>query len=93
MRIGNVNGASGNTCTCGSWLKHWEKFSGKPILFCSEKSCTKTELVGAHVQKMTSNDWYIIPLCQEYNKSKDDLEVVDSTVFVYANRSETCEKK
>lgn len=92
MKVTNINGTSDNDCICGSWIQHWENFSGKSPFFCSEKSCTETKLVGAHVQKMTSDDWFIIPLCKKHNNSKEDLEVVDSTVFVSANRSKTCEK-
>jgi hypothetical protein len=91
MKIKNINGTSQNTCTCGSWMKHWEKYSKTTTKYCSEKSCIGTDLVGAHVQKTTSDlKWYIIPLCKTHNASKDELEVVESTVFVSANKSETC---
>jgi len=94
MKVKNINGTSDNKCVCGSWIKHWEKHSGRTALYCSEKSCLQSsELVGAHVQKTTSDmSWYIIPLCQEHNKSKIELEIADSTIFVSANRSQTCEK-
>lgn len=92
MKVRNINGTSDNDCKCGSWIQHWENFSGATVMFCSEKNCTNTDLLGAHVQKMYSNDWYIIPLCQKHNKTADELEIVDSTIFVSANRSKTCEK-
>ena len=92
MKVRNINGTSDNDCKCGSWIQHWKNYSGIPALYCSEKSCLETDLVGAHVQQMSTNDWYIIPLCQKHNKAKEDLEIVDSTVFVSANRNRTCEK-
>ncbi|MEO0037174.1 MAG: hypothetical protein RIQ59_385 [Bacteroidota bacterium] len=92
-KIKNINGTTDNTCKCGSWLKHWEKFSGKSSNYCSEKTCTQKELVGAHVQKTTSDmSWYIIPLCKAHNGATGELEVGDSTVFVSANKNETCNK-
>lgn len=92
--VKNINGTSDNNCKCGSWLKHWEKFSGETALYCSEYSClTKTNLVGAHVQKTTADmSWYIIPFCSLHNQSKGELSVSDSTIFIPANKNETCEK-
>ena len=50
--VKNINGTSNNNCKCVSWLKHWEKFSKKTVSYCSAYGCsTKTDLVGAHVQK------------------------------------------
>ena len=94
MKIKNINGTSDTTCKCGSWLKHWEKFSGYTITFCPEKSCLKKDLVGAHVKKATGNDnkWYIVPLCSAHNKSTGEIEISDSTTLVSANKSETSEK-
>ena len=92
-KVKNINGTTDNTCKCGSWLKHWEKFSGKTPNYCSEKNCTQKDLVGAHVQKTTSDmNWYIIPLCKAHNATMGELEIVDSTVFVSANKNETCNK-
>ncbi|MFA4852803.1 MAG: hypothetical protein WC974_08870 [Thermoplasmata archaeon] len=94
-KVKNINGTSDNTCKCGSWLKHWEKFSGQTTQYCIEKSCTKKDLVGAHVQKDNSTDmsWYIIPLCSFHNQSEGVLEISDNYKLVSANKSETCEKK
>ncbi len=91
-KVKNINGTSDNVCKCGSWIKHWENFSGKTRSYCSAYGCTKkNDLFGAHVQKTTSDmNWYIIPLCQDHNSAKGELEVSDSTIFVSANKSETC---
>ncbi len=29
MKIKNINGTSQAKCSCGSWLKHWQNFSGE----------------------------------------------------------------
>jgi hypothetical protein len=91
--IKNINGTSDNKCICGSWLKHWEKFSKKTANYCAEKTCIEnTDLVGAHVQKANSQDdnWYIVPLCKKHNASVGELEVV--LELVSANKKETCDK-
>jgi hypothetical protein len=96
MKIKNINGTSQTTCACGSWLKHWEKFSGQSTAYCqvSSPNCMNKDLVGAHVQKSDSSDekWYIYPLCSAHNQSTGVLEVSDSYKLVSANKKETCEK-
>jgi len=94
MKIKNINGTSQTTCACGSWLKHWEKFSGQSVTYCPAGDCLKKDLVGAHVQKSDSpdNKWYIYPLCSAHNQSTGVLEVSDSYKLVSANKKETCEK-
>ena len=94
MKIKNINGTSQTTCSCGSWLKHWGKFSGQIITYCPVKNCLDKNLVGAHVQKANSSDnkWYIYPLCNSHNQSTGELEVLDIFKLVSANKKETCEK-
>jgi hypothetical protein len=94
MKVTNINGTSDNTCKCGSWLKHWEKYSGISVTYCSETSCLSKDIVGAHVQKADSDDknWYIVPLCKTHNASDKDLDI-GSTKLISANTSETCAKK
>lgn len=92
-KIKNINGTTNNKCTCGSWLKHWENFSGQAVNSCSVKNCKENDLVGAHVQKTNLDmNWYIIPLCKTHNASTGELEVTDTIIFVSANKSETCNK-
>ncbi len=96
MKIRNINGTADTTCKCGTWLKHWEKFSGltKPT-YCPVDNCTKTDLVGAHVQKgggSTDQKWYIYPLCNAHNQHTGELDVPDFYRLVSANKKETCEK-
>lgn len=94
IKVRNINGTSDYKCKCGSWLDHWKNYSRQEIpTYCSEATCTGKDLVGAHVQKDSffDNNWYIIPLCNKHNQSSSSLSVVDSTTFVSANRSETCD--
>ena len=95
MKITNINGTSDTTCVCGSWLRHWEKFSSQSITICPVGICMNKDLVGAHVQKSDSSDkkWYIYPLCNAHNQSTGTLEVPDNYTLVSANKSETCEKR
>jgi hypothetical protein len=93
-KVKNINGTSQTNCNCKSWLKHWEIYSGQTTKNCTEKKCTETDLVGAHVQKANSTDssWYIIPLCKKHNKSEGEIEISDDFMLVSANKKETCEK-
>jgi hypothetical protein len=93
MKIRNINGTSDTTCSCGSWLAHWEKFSGQSTKFCQADGCLNKDLLGAHVQKgggSTDQKWYIYPLCGAHNKHSGELEVSSSYKLVSANKSETC---
>lgn len=93
--VKNINGTSDTDCKCGSWLQHWKKFTIQTVTYCSETSCMKTELVGAHVQKhnSTDNKWYIVPLCNAHNHvSSTSVLNVGATALVSANKSETCER-
>jgi hypothetical protein len=95
-KVKNINGTSDTTCKCGSWLKHWENFSKQKAGLCSQITCTKSATVGAHVQKADSSDnkWYIIPLCADHNVLRNqEISIMDSTILVLANKSETCDKK
>ena len=96
MKVKNIKGTSEKTCNCGSWLDHWTKFSGQQLpQSCREIRCAQKPEVGAHVQKADSTDskTYIVPLCKTHNAETDKtLEIMDSTVLVSANISETCGK-
>ena len=93
MKVNNINGTSSNTCKCGSWLKHWVKYSNASLpVYCVESTCTNAPEVGAHVQKDGSTDrsWYIIPLCKTHNAKTNQSLTVGSVTFVSANVSNTC---
>jgi len=95
MRVKNVNGTSGDACTCGSWLDHWKKFSNLPLPpRCTVVSCAGLPEFGAHVQKEYSDEecWYIVPFCKTHNAQTGKSYVVDTTL-VPADVSETCGKQ
>lgn len=96
MEIKNINGTSEKTCECGSWINHWEKFSGEELPSkCPVIGCNNKPEVGAHVQKDEKNDnnWYIIPLCKNCNNKKGEtLQVENNIKLVSANVSKTCGK-
>jgi hypothetical protein len=96
MKVNNINGTTGRTCNCGSWLNHWKNFSGQTLSkYCYEEKCIQEPEVGAHVQKDSISDksWYIVPLCKGHNgETGKSLNLVDSVKLVSANVSDTCDK-
>lgn len=92
LKIKNINKTNDSPCKCGSWLKHWEKFSGEATTVCACVTCAKTDLVGCHVQLVNNDDdvWYIVPLCNFHSRFEIELPV--SAKFVSAHKTETCEK-
>ena len=96
MKLKNINGTSGLTCSCGSWLEHWAKYSNQSIpSYCPEPNCLEKQLVGAHVQRDSETDraWYIVPLCAKHNAKAGSLVIADYIALVSANVSETCGKR
>lgn len=91
-RIKNINGIEIDNCSCGNWLKHWNKHNNKPAVFCSEISCTQmANLEGIHVQKVTDDsNWYIVPLCKEHHTRTGELEINDFIQFIDSNKTEIC---
>ena len=91
----NVKGTSDRRCSCGSWKKHWLKFSGKnwyPV--CSELFCSNDAEVGAHVfNPKVSKEEYIIPMCKDCNSIEGEFSIKPGIVLVNANVSETCGRK
>ena len=83
MYVKNINDTFNKKCSCsgsGSWLDHWEKYSGRSLpSSCRAMSCSARELVGAHVKMVGGQDSssYIIPLCPKHSKDDSDLCVVD----------------
>jgi hypothetical protein len=95
MKVNNINGTSQNPCRCGSWLDHWENFSGQPVpTYCPGFCCYRRDLLGVHVKKAESDDdnWYIVPLCAEHNRATGTLTVTDGCRLVSANVRKTCGK-
>jgi hypothetical protein len=92
--VKNINAIAEAVCSCGSWLRHWQKFSGQLVPhFCPEIACLSTDLVGAHVRKVGFDErWYIVPLCAAHSRSMVSLTLTDNCPLVPAGRALTCEK-
>jgi len=85
MTVKNINGTTDNpTCPCGSWIKHWEKYTGLPALGCAEIHCTEQATVDSHVQKQGEDrSWYIVPLCKTHNgKHGQELRISDNVNII-----------
>lgn len=90
-KVKNLNGTSKFKAKNGkAWLKNWEEQTERIAFGCCNSDCYNLgELVGAHVQKCSSNTdnkWYIVPLCkscngkestEEFNVDFDDLVLVN----------------
>lgn len=92
----NINATSDHQCKCGSWLAHWQNFSGQRLLVCSEINCYETATDGAHVQLVpgllgSDKRWYIVPFCRMHNHSSGPLDI-GNVKPAPANRAETCER-
>lgn len=94
MKVKNLNGTSGKSCHCNSWLDHWKNNGGSIVIFCKEVGCFESTLVGAHVKKYNSLDQkhYIVPFCQKHNQSSEIITLEANAKLVSANVSETCGK-
>jgi hypothetical protein len=93
MLVKNINGTSDSPkCPCGTWLKHWERYSKKTAGLCAELTCQKPAEVGAHVQKAgEERNWYIIPLCKEHNNQQGELLFLsDDAVLIPATDRSKC---
>lgn len=90
--VKNIKGTSDKTCKCGTWLKHWEKYSKKTAAECSIIGCKHDADVGAHVIKCSSTEdnHYIVPMCTGHNSIEDDCFTVNA-VLISANVKNTCD--
>lgn len=80
---------------CGSWLNHWKNYNkGQAATRCRAIGCSNTDVVGAHVRKVTTgnNKQYIVPFCNAHNKQHSPkwIEVNSGTDLVSANKNATC---
>lgn len=91
-------------CRCKDWLSHWyenmrfidSRYANKMIAttscpLCNQPITEENPLVGAHVQKILSNDrdYYIIPVCKSCNSSKGFTFSIDDKYLV-SMRKEDC---
>lgn len=95
MKVKNLNNTAGKDCNCGSWIKHWENFYGKPAPgLCAVDGCHGRDIVGGHVQKVDSDDrrTYIAPICRNCNNQRGAIldVLVGFAPLAPANVSQTC---
>ena len=87
--VKNVNGSDRFSAPSGydSWLDYWEKYTGKKISYCSVTTCSRSDIVGAHVQKANSTDekYYIVPICKGCNQRTDSFYVTAELAPVPSN--------
>lgn len=89
----NKNGTADRRCICGTWKKHWIKFSGKKWPDkCMVKGCDAPATLGAHITKVGERKEYIIPACEGCNQSSEAFQLKQEDCLVSANQSETCGK-
>ncbi|MGD1336079.1 hypothetical protein ACP6H1_27175 [Vibrio harveyi] len=93
--VRNQGGTGERSCSCGTWLKHWEKFAESKANQCRVSGCTNKAIVGAHVRRPYAANPrvnYIIPMCSVHNGQNSDVDMTIQahTTFVLANVSETC---
>ncbi len=93
LKVRNIDGSPPSGCACGSWLKHWQKFSGQSLTYCPVAGCLDRDLAGVHVQIAADSDgqWFIYPLCQEHSQTPGELLVSDTFFLVSASKAHTCE--
>lgn len=101
VAIKNKAGSSKTSCACGSWINHWEKYSTYYHKKCSIVGCEEDATDGAHIYRTkapaaheTNGITFIIPMCSTHNNpnNTEEMLVEAETEFVWANKSETCEK-
>ena len=97
MRVKNMIDTTTHTCKCVSWLAHWIEYSGESLpKKCQVVGCNEKPEVGAHVQKVDSDDgkWYIIPFCKNHNNKRGEtFDIENAKNLSLANKKQTCCKE
>ena len=77
--VTNLPNTGDEKCGCDSWIRHWERFTGREARRCVAKGCLKAAENGAHVKVVGYKDDspYIVPLCDEHNQDKGQFELID----------------
>ena len=88
----NIPGTGERRCSCGCWLKHWQKHSGLPIGLCSSGTCLNAATVGAHVWQENGIDQsaFIVPLCARCNQLQDTIILAPGTHLAPAHSLQVC---
>ena len=81
------------SCSCGSWMKHWVKNSGKPWPdVCSVTGCNGKAALGGHVINPNVTGVRIVPLCDSCNKLASTFSLKGGVTLPSSNKSLTCDK-
>ena len=89
----NKGGTSARACACGTWRKHWVRFSGNSWpAQCSVQGCTDSPTLGGHVTNPQVTGEKIVPLCDSCNGVSQTFTLKEGITCVSANKAETCEK-
>ena len=88
-KVKNVVGSGwfGAPSGYSSWLEYWERKTNTKKYICGVSGRSNSNLVGAHVQKVNSNDknWYITPLCKSCNQRTDEFDAYWELVPIPSN--------
>jgi len=89
----NKKGTAERACSCGTWKKHWIKFSGKAWpRDCSVSSCIRSPSLAAHVHNPSISGEKIVPMCNSCNALQGIFILSKDATLVNACKSETCDK-
>lgn len=88
--VKNVSSTSGRQPPGPSWLDRLKELGGSQRKTCAVLGCTRTDVVGAHVQiadKRHTKEQWIAPLCKGHNHytNKDEMFLDSRTKMVSAN--------
>ena len=92
MVVRNINGTAAKNCNCGSWIRHWEKYTRGSANQCRASGCGRSDIVGAHVIKPHSTDdrTYIVPFCRGHNNQSGNITLNATAQMAPANKQNTC---
>ncbi len=86
---GNKVGTTERDCSCGSWMNHWVKMTGKAWpMTCSVEGCDEKATLGAHVYHANVEGERIVPMCAGCNKKGEKFNLKGGTSVPSARRDE-----
>ena len=93
MKLKIISAPADPSCSCPSWLDHWENTTRWKANICSELYCRSYATVGTPVQKIDGSDAsrYVVPLCNLHDSMKGRvIEVIDVIKLAPVGDFETC---
>jgi hypothetical protein len=79
LKVENKRGTADRTCSCGNWLRHWERSLGNTASVCGAADCGGWAEVGAHimVEDAIIPSEFILPLCAKCSRREDVFETTE----------------